>query len=54
MKKKLSLIFREVVALVREHKLYFLAPLLFVIALITLMIIKFGGGVVMTFIYAGV
>lgn len=54
MKKKLALIFREIVALVKEHKLYFLAPLLFVIALITLIIVKFGGSVVITFIYAGV
>lgn len=54
MRKKLALIFREIVTLVREHKLYFLAPLLFVIALITFLIVKFGGGVVITFIYAGV
>lgn len=52
--KKLKMIFREMKILISEHKLYFLAPLILCLALVALLFVKLGTGLIMTFIYAGV
>ena len=45
---------REMLALVREHKLWFLAPLLFLLVSLSVLVYYVGPTVVLTFIYAGV
>ena len=55
--KKLRFMFRmmaEILNLVREHKLWFLAPLLFLLAGLSVLVYYVGPTVVLTFIYAGV
>lgn len=52
--RKLKMIFREMKILISEHKLYFLAPLILCLALVALLFVKLGTGLIMTFIYAGV
>ena len=51
--KKLLLICREGYHLVKRHKLYFLAPLLIALALLTFLIIELGPAAIVSFIYAG-
>lgn len=50
---KITLLFQEMVHLIREHKLYFMAPLFIVLILFAVLFFKIGPGIVMTFIYAG-
>lgn len=45
---------REMLDLVREHKLYFLAPLFFALIGLSALVYYVGPTVVITFIYAGV
>ncbi len=45
---------KELLALVREHKLYFLSPLLLALGALTLLVDYVGPTVIITFIYAGV
>ena len=45
---------REMVLLLREHKLYFLAPLLLTLVCLSVLVYYVGPTVVLTFIYAGV
>lgn len=56
MKKLLYMfrMFREMMELVREHKLYFLAPLFFALVAVSALVYYVGPTVVITFIYAGV
>ncbi len=51
---KLKTMLREVSYLVREHRFYFLAPILICLVVFAIMIFKVGPGIVMTFIYAGI
>ena len=51
---KLVLIMKECVHLIRRHKLYFLMPLLIMLALLGLLIFQLGPSVVISFIYAGI
>lgn len=44
---------RETTILVRENKVFFLAPLVIAALLFVALFIKIGPGVIMTFIYAG-
>lgn len=50
---KIGLLFREMKHLIREHKLYFMAPLLITLVLFAVLFFKVGPGIIMTFIYAG-
>ena len=52
--KKLKFVFFEMIVLMKTHKLYFLAPLVFTLALVTVLLFKFGPSVILAFIYAGV
>jgi len=44
----------EMMGLVREHKLYFMAPLLFALVSLSVLVYYVGPTVVITFIYGGV
>lgn len=52
--KKLKALLNETFYLIREHKLYFLSPILILLALLAVLFFHFGPGVILTFIYAGV
>lgn len=52
--KKLKALLKETLYLIREHKLYFISPILVLLALLAILVFHFGAGVVLTFIYAGV
>jgi len=52
--RKLIFMMREGRVLIREHKMYFLAPLLIVLALIAILVYSIGPTVITTFIYAGI
>lgn len=45
---------REMLALISAHKLYFLAPVLVSLVLLSVLVYYVGPTVVITFIYAGV
>ena len=51
---KFKFIFSEIKKLILKHKLYFLAPLLIILASIAFIFIKIGANIIMTFIYAGI
>ena len=40
--------------LVRRHKLYFLAPVLFILTLLAFFVYQIGPAIIVSFIYAGV
>ncbi len=46
--------FREMRHLIREHRFYFLAPILISLVVFAILIFKIGPGIIMTFIYAGI
>jgi hypothetical protein len=46
--------FGEMMELVRENRLYFMAPVLFALVLVSALVYYVGPTVVITFIYAGV
>ena len=52
--KKIKLIVKEAFYLVVKHKLLFLLPFLILLAILTILVIELGPGVVVSFIYAGV
>ncbi len=51
---KIGGMFREMRHLIREHRFYFLAPILISLILFAILIFKVGPGIIMTFIYAGI
>lgn len=51
---KLFYILREISYLIRKHKLYFLAPLFIMLALLAFLVYYIGPTVIVSFIYAGV
>ena len=51
---KLLMLLKEMLHLVRRHKLYVLMPLLLLLILLALLAFYVGPGVVVTFIYSGV
>ena len=51
---RIRLILHEMFRLIRRHKLYFLAPILFVLALIALMVYTIGPATLVAFLYAGI
>ncbi|MFA6217656.1 MAG: DUF5989 family protein [Candidatus Omnitrophota bacterium] len=52
--KKIAYIFKEMFYMIRLHKLFFIAPLLFVLALLAILVYYVGPTVIMSFIYAGI
>ena len=52
--KKIIHIVSECRYLVRQHKLYFLTPLLLLLCVLAVLFFHFGPSVVVAFIYAGV
>lgn len=52
--RKVRHILCESAYLVRRHKLYFLAPILFVLALLAFFVYQIGPAIIVSFIYAGV
>ncbi len=52
--KKILYIFKELFFLVRKHKLYFLAPIFFLLALLAFLVYYIGPAAIVSFIYAGV
>jgi hypothetical protein len=51
---KIYYILEEMVALIKEHKIYILAPILIMLGLLSILVYYVGPTVVFTFIYAGV
>ena len=51
--KKIFYILKELMYLVKEHKLYFLLPILVVLALISFLVYYIGPAAIVSFIYAG-
>lgn len=51
---KTGYIFKEVFFLIRKHKVYFLAPLFIVLALLAFLVYYIGPTIIVSFIYAGV
>lgn len=52
--RKVIYLFKEIFHLVRKHKLYFIAPILFVLALLAFLVFYIGPAAVVSFIYAGI
>lgn len=52
--RKINFMLRELKYLVREHRLWFLAPTLLLLCLFSILFFKLGPGIIVTFIYAGV
>ncbi len=51
--RKTRYIFREMWFMIRKERVYFLAPLLFMLALLAIFVYYIGHSVIVTFIYAG-
>lgn len=51
---KVQYVFREMLHLVRKHKLAFLIPILMVLILLVFLAYYVGPAIVTTFIYAGI
>ena len=47
-------IFREIFFLIVKHKLYFIAPILMVLALLAFLVYYIGPAAIISFIYAGI
>ena len=52
--RRLRSLFRSFWILIREHKLYFLAPTFFMLVVIALLYLHIGPALLLSFIYAGV
>ncbi|NLO91043.1 MAG: hypothetical protein GX410_03490 [Elusimicrobia bacterium] len=52
--KKIAYLLKEVFYLVKKHKMYFLMPILLVLAVLALLAYHLGPGIITVFIYAGV
>lgn len=51
---KIAYILKEMGYMIKKEKLYFIAPLLFLFALIALLAWHIGPAVIISFIYAGI
>jgi hypothetical protein len=51
---KIAYLFKELLYLIRKHKLYFLAPIFFLLALLAFLVYYIGPAAIVSFIYAGV
>ena len=52
--KKIAYILKEMLHLIRKNKMYLIAPLLVILALLAFLVYYIGPPVVIAFIYAGV
>lgn len=52
--RKLLLILREIFRLLMRNKLYFLAPILIMLAVLAFLVYSLGPVAVITFLYAGI
>jgi len=52
--KKVIFILKELLALVKEHKLYILAPIFILLAMLAFLVYYIGPAVIVSFIYAGI
>ena len=52
--KKVRYLLKEMIFMVRKHKVLFLLPLLVVLAILAILVVCVGPTVITTFIYAGV
>jgi len=52
--EKILYILREMLYMVRRHKLYFLLPILIVLVLLAFLVFYIGPSAVISFIYAGI
>ncbi len=51
--RRIWYMFKEMIHLIRAHKLYFISPLLLTLVLLALLALYLGPTAVLTFIYAG-
>jgi len=51
---KAAYFLKETFHLIREHKIYFLAPILIILLLLALIVFYVGPSVIVSFIYAGI
>ncbi len=52
--RKIKYILKELFFLIKKHKLFFLAPIFIILALLAFLVFYIGPSVIVTFIYAGV
>jgi hypothetical protein len=52
--KKIVYLFKEAAYLIKEHRFYFIAPLLIMIVILALLAYYAGPTVILSFIYAGI
>ncbi|MFH0801296.1 MAG: hypothetical protein V2A78_02780 [bacterium] len=51
--KKLSMIMKEIFYLIKRHKIYFLAPIFIILAILAFFVWDVGPYVIVSLIYAG-
>jgi hypothetical protein len=51
---KIGYILKEAFYMIRKHKIYFLAPMLIILALLALIVFYIGPNAIIAFIYAGI
>lgn len=52
--KKIIYILKETFYLIKKHKVFFLAPIFIILALLTILVFYIGPSVMISFIYAGI
>lgn len=52
--RKLIQVFREILHLVKRHRVYFLLPLLAMLGILVFLVGTMGAGAIVAFIYAGI
>lgn len=52
--RKVKYIVREMLAMIKKHKYYFIAPMLIILAFLAFLVYYIGPAVIVSFIYAGV
>ena len=52
--KKVKYILKEMFAMIKKHKYYFIAPMLIILAFLAFLVYYIGPAVIVSFIYAGV
>lgn len=52
--KKISFIIREMMLMIRKHKLQIIAPILIILAVLAFLVYYIGPAVIVSFIYAGI
>ncbi len=52
--RKIRYILRETWYLIRQHKLYFFAPMLIILGILAILVFYVGPSVIIAFMYAGI